>query len=66
MRDYLDLDTHILFPKPGHADYRPDWLMVTHPLFDIPHNGAQGLIVERNMIQSYRDTCDHPLPPASG
>jgi hypothetical protein len=51
MRDHLDFDTHIVFPKSRHADNRPDWLVVRHPRLEVSHHGTQGLVVEGHMVR---------------
>lgn len=50
MSDNLDLDSHVILPKPSDSNARPNRFVIRHVLFEIPDHGSQGLIVNGNMI----------------
>lgn len=51
MSDNLDLDPHTILSQPRHAQASPNWLVMRHPLLEVPHHGLHGLIVQRDMIR---------------
>ena len=55
----LDLDEHMLVAQPGDADRGPEGLVVGHPLAEVAHHGAHGLLAERDVV---RGDAEHLAP----
>lgn len=51
MRDDLDLDVHGILAQLCDSDGGPQGLMVRHPLLEVAHHGAHGLVVERQVVR---------------
>lgn len=51
MRDDLDLDTHRIFAQLADSDGGPNRLVIRHPLAEVAHHGAHGLVAQRQMVR---------------
>lgn len=48
---YFNLHTHIVLPKSRNSNAGPDWLMVWHPLLEIPGHCRNGFVIQGDMIR---------------
>lgn len=51
MRHDLELDVHGVLTQLGDSDGGPDGLVAGHPLLEVAHHGAHGLVVERQVVR---------------
>lgn len=51
MRNNFNLYTHIILSKPRYPNASPDWLVIWHPLLEVPGHGRKRFVVDRHMVR---------------